>query len=104
MSIQNTIENKLNQELTPEYLEVINEDNLHNSSPGAETYFKLTIVSQAFDGVRLLARHRLVKQVVKHELETHITSLSLHTYTPSEWHHLFSSLNNANGDPFIRVA
>ena len=57
MNIKNLIEIKL-QPLRPQLLEVINESHMHNVSEGSEPHFKVTIVSNEFNGKIILARHR----------------------------------------------
>jgi len=43
-----------------EHLEVINESHKHNVPEGAESHFNVVIVSSAFEGKKLLTRHRLL--------------------------------------------
>ncbi|KHA60087.1 BolA/IbaG family iron-sulfur metabolism protein [Vibrio sp. MarTm2] len=83
--LEEVIETKLHTEFEPEYLKVINESYMHNVAPGSESHFKVIIVSEKFEGVRLIGRHRLVNQVLADELANHIHALSIHTYTSSEW-------------------
>ncbi|MEM7304845.1 MAG: BolA family protein [Pseudomonadota bacterium] len=71
--------------LAPEYLEVLNESNNHNVPPGSESHFKVTIVSDDFEGKMLVARHRIINQLLTDELEGPVHALSMHTYTPAEW-------------------
>lgn len=85
MSVQLTIESKLNESLTPTYIEVLNESGQHNVPPGSESHFKVTIVSDQFDGKLLVARHRLINSLLAEELAGPIHALSMHTYTPEEW-------------------
>ncbi len=85
MSIQTEIENKLNESIKPDYLQVINESSNHNVPPGSESHFKVTIVSDAFAGKMLVARHRIINKVLVDELNGRIHALALHTYTPAEW-------------------
>ncbi|MEM8843979.1 MAG: BolA/IbaG family iron-sulfur metabolism protein [Pseudomonadota bacterium] len=85
MKVQNTIEEKIKSSLAPDYIEVLNESNNHNVPPGSESHFKLTIVSDSFDGKMLVARHRMINSLLKEELEGPIHALSMHTYTSSEW-------------------
>ena len=85
MNVQSTIENKIKDSLAPVHLEVLNESNQHNVPPGSESHFKLTIVSQEFDNKMLVARHRIVNQLLAEELDGPIHALSMHTYTPTEW-------------------
>lgn len=60
MSMQQQIEAKLAAALSPSHLEVINESYMHRVAPGSESHFKVVVVSQAFEGQRLLGRHRQV--------------------------------------------
>ena len=69
----------------PSHLEVINESYMHRVAPGSESHFKVVVVSQAFEGQRLLGRHRQVNGVLADELAGAIHALALHTYTESEW-------------------
>ena len=85
MKIQQQIEHKLKDALTPEYLEVINESGMHNVPKGSESHFKVIIVSEYFNDLRLLQRHRAVNRVLETELNEHIHALAMHTYTNSEW-------------------
>lgn len=84
MSVQQHIEQKLQSEFHPEFLEVVNESGNHNVPPGSESHFKVTLVSERFDGEKLIGRHRLVNSTLKDEMNT-IHALALHTFTPQEW-------------------
>jgi BolA protein len=84
--IQSIIENKLTQEFEPFYLTVINESHMHNVPPGSESHFKVVVVSDRFNGLRLIARHRAINQLLGVELAEHIHALSIHAYTKDEWH------------------
>ncbi|MCG7499494.1 transcriptional regulator BolA [Vibrio sp. Of7-15] len=83
--IQETIEQKLHNELAPVHLQVINESYMHNVPAGAESHFKVIVVSELFEGKRLLARHRLVNTALADELSNMIHALAIHTYTETEW-------------------
>lgn len=78
------IESKL-QILQPEFLEVINESNNHNVPPGSESHFKVIVVSSVFQGKMLVARHRMVNDILAEELAHSIHALVLHTMTQEEW-------------------
>ena len=84
MSMQTTIEQKLASEIGVDYLQVENESHMHNVAPGAESHFKVTIVSKVFDEQMLIKRHRMVNQILQQELQQ-IHALALHTLTPQEW-------------------
>ncbi|KTC85842.1 MULTISPECIES: BolA family protein [Legionella] len=85
MSRQERINQLLTLELIPNYLEVVNESNRHQVPEGAETHFKLTVVTEKFNGLTKIARHRLVNNLLAEELDTGMHALSMHLYTPEEW-------------------
>lgn len=84
MNMQNTIETKLNTDFKIEFLEVTNESHMHNVAPGSESHFKVTIVSESFNELMLIKRHRMVNKALEQELQQ-IHALALHTLTPQEW-------------------
>ena len=85
MTIQTDIEHKIQAALQPAFLDVANESHMHNVPPGSESHFKVTVVSKKFDGVMLVARHRIINNLLKQELDGLVHALSLHTLTPAEW-------------------
>ena len=85
MSMQQTIAGKLEQALSPEHLEVINESYMHNVPEGSESHFKVIIVSDAFNDKMPVARHRMVNKILEDELKGGIHALALHTMTMAEW-------------------
>ncbi|MEZ5476754.1 MAG: BolA/IbaG family iron-sulfur metabolism protein [Thiolinea sp.] len=85
MSIQHQIETKLQQAFNPEVLEVVNESHMHNVPPGSESHFKVTIVSDEFEGKALVARHRMINKALSAELDGQIHALALHTLTPGQY-------------------
>ncbi len=85
MNKQTQIEQKIQQALQPEFLEVVNESHMHNVPPGAESHFKVTVVSEQFNGKRLIARHQQINGILAAELQGQIHALSLHTLTPDEY-------------------
>ncbi len=90
MLIHTSIEQKLLSAFDPVHLEVVDESHMHNVPPGAESHFKVVIVTPMFEGQRLLQRHRSVNAIVAEELAEKIHALALHTYTPSEWYEYYA--------------
>ena len=83
--LQERIEQKLAAELDPDHLEVVNESGNHNVPDGSETHFKVVIVAGAFEGDRLVQRHRRVNRALVDEFAGGVHALALHTYTADEW-------------------
>ncbi len=84
MTIQATIQQKLENEFDTAFLSVENESHMHNVAPGSESHFKVTIVSDRFRDEMLIKRHRMVNKTLEQELQQ-IHALALHTLTPEEW-------------------
>ena len=85
MTMQETIQTKLTHALAPTHLEVSNESHMHSVPPGAESHFKVTVVTDRFTGQRLINRHRMVNELLADELRHGLHALALHTMTPQEW-------------------
>lgn len=85
MSVAQLITDKLSQSFSPLHLDVINESNRHHVPPNSETHFKVVVVSDKFEGLRLLARHREVNACLADELANGVHALSINTYTQQEW-------------------
>ncbi|KAJ9576240.1 hypothetical protein L9F63_006902 [Diploptera punctata] len=98
--IECAVRRKLAGHLEPFHLDVLNESYMHNVPPGAETHFKVIIVSEKFDNVPLIKRHRMVNEILKDELQNGVHALSivvsafifniknkliLFAKTPSQW-------------------
>ncbi len=83
MSRQQLIESRLQQAFPLQYLDVLNES--HNHSAGQDTHFKLVVVSDAFAGLRPVARHQKVYALLQDEMARGLHALALHLYTPDEW-------------------
>ncbi len=85
MSVQATIEQKIQQALSPAHLEVINESHMHSVPPGSESHFKVVVVSDDFDGQRLIARQQQINGILADELAGPVHALTMQTLTPVEW-------------------
>lgn len=87
MSVQSTIENKITEQLSPEFLEVINQSHEHagHAHGSTDSHFKAVIVTNSFDGLGMVKRHQLVYKILAEELLSPVHALVLKTYTPDEW-------------------
>lgn len=85
MNVKQLIESTLATELTPEVLVIDDESHQHNVPEGAQSHFKVTVVADAFEGKRLLQRHRLINSMLKELLDGPVHALALHTFTQQEW-------------------
>ncbi|XP_053660818.1 bolA-like protein DDB_G0274169 [Anopheles marshallii] len=84
--IESAIRTGLTKELSPVHLDVVNESYMHNVPKGSETHFKVLVVSQHFEGLPLIKRHRLVNEIVKNQLAGEfVHALSIVAKTPLQW-------------------
>ena len=79
------IESAVAGALSPLHLEVVDESHMHSVPPGAESHFKLLVVSETFEGQPLVARHRILNRLLQEEFQAGLHALALHTWTPEEW-------------------
>merc|ERR1739836_179975 len=75
----------LEQKFNPAHLELLNESSGHNVPAGSETHFKVLVVSDSFDSVRLVDRHRMVNEALSEELSTGLHALSIVAKTEEQW-------------------
>lgn len=85
MSVQQTIEQKLNGSFEVAHLSVENESHMHSVPANSETHFKVTLVSSGFEGQGKVKRHQAIYKVLAEEMAGGVHALALHLYTPEEW-------------------
>ncbi|XP_069194804.1 bolA-like protein DDB_G0274169 isoform X2 [Procambarus clarkii] len=83
--VESTLRNKLEEALHPTHIEIMNESYMHNVPPGSETHFKVLVVSEAFNDLSLIKRHRLVNATLSEELKKGVHALSIVARTPAQW-------------------
>ena len=83
--IENQIQTKLNSAFQPAFLDVENESHKHNVPPGSESHFRVTIVSEEFEGMSLVKRHQRINAVRSEEIEGPVHALSIRAKTPEQW-------------------
>jgi BolA protein len=73
--------------LTPQNIEIIDESALHAGHAGAKSgggHYQLTIVSPAFSGQNIVARHRSIYQALGDLMSTRVHALSITAFSPEE--------------------
>ena len=83
MSVKKSMQKKLEQELSPIHLDIVDESSKHHK--GIESHFKIFIVSEKFRNLSRLDRQRLVNRILKEELSGIIHALAQKLLTPEEW-------------------
>ncbi|OOW08646.1 BolA family protein [Acinetobacter sp. MF4640] len=86
MSLEQQLIERL-QQLSPSHLEVVNESSGHGGYfPGKESHFKVIVVSDIFEGLRLVQRHQKIYAVAGDLLSPgKIHALAIHAFLPEEW-------------------
>ncbi|AGB44042.1 BolA family transcriptional regulator [Mesorhizobium sp. CO1-1-7] len=96
MSIQATMEDKLNKAFSPERLVILNESHLHAGhhhvesghhaefDGTGETHFRVRIVSANFVGMSRVERHRAVNELLADELKAGVHALAIEPAAPGE--------------------
>jgi BolA protein len=77
----------LDAALAPSELDVGDDSHLHVGHPGAASgggHYRVKIVSERFEGLRLVMRHRLVYDAVHGMMHTDIHALAITAVAPSE--------------------
>jgi len=84
MTLETSIRQKLETTFSPTYLEIENESHKH-SRGGAETHFRIIVVSEKFEGLSRVDRQRQVANLFDSERAQGLHALSQRTFTPKEW-------------------
>lgn len=81
MSVKETIEAKLNDQIKPEQMEVIDESHKHAGHAGArpegETHFHINMTASALNGQNRVNRQRMIYKILADELAGPVHALSL---------------------------
>ncbi|MDU7785951.1 MULTISPECIES: BolA family protein [Aggregatibacter] len=85
MSKQQELETRLSLEFRPHFMAIENESHMHSSGRGDSSHFKVVIVSDVFEGLNKVTRHRKIYQFLAQDLQNGIHALALHLYTKEEW-------------------
>jgi BolA family transcriptional regulator, general stress-responsive regulator len=87
-AVKQLIEERLGQGLAPTQLVVFDDSGRHaghaGHRPGAETHFRVEIISSAFSGKSRLERHRLVNDLLKDAFAAGMHALELKAKAPEE--------------------
>lgn len=89
LTVTERMTKKIQDALSPDRLEVINESHLHAGHQEAfdgtgETHFRIRIVSNAFAGMPRLQRHRTINELLQAELQDTVHALAIEPAAPGE--------------------
>lgn len=86
MDREASIRAKLEAAFAPEALSVENESHKHagHAGAGAETHFRVAVVSRVFAGKSRVERHRMVNEALQLELDGGLHALAIRALSPAE--------------------
>ncbi len=88
MSIADQIRKKLTKALNPQVFELYDESDRHRGHAGhdgrGESHFQLVVVSDSFNNLSQVERHRMIYDLLDEEIKTRVHALSIKAWTPEE--------------------
>ncbi|MBK1723415.1 BolA family protein [Thiocystis violacea] len=85
MNRKQRIESKIQDAIQPVHLDVVDESYMHAVPPDSESHFKLLVVSDSFQDMPLIERHRRINELLGEELGAGLHAVTMHTWTADEW-------------------
>ncbi|MDA1353430.1 MAG: BolA family transcriptional regulator [bacterium] len=90
---KNRIQSIIETALSPTHLEVIDDSASHAEHlpvlsghvNSEESHFHIIVVSDRFEGLNPVKRHREVNQLIASEFDTGLHALTIKTFTPEQW-------------------
>lgn len=82
------IKNKITSNLNVNKIEIMDESHLHaghNNRTQGGAHFKAVIISEQFDNLSLIERHKKIYAILGKEMGTTIHAFSMKTLTPEEY-------------------
>ena len=83
MDIEAQMRQKLEEDLSPHTLEIMDESSMHGRSN--PSHFRVLVVSDAFEGLNRVQRHQKVYSILGTDIMSKIHAFSQQTYTLREW-------------------
>ena len=93
MDIIAQIKKKIEENLAPSVIEVLDESSMHGSVQ--PSHLRVLIVSDVFVGMSSLKRHQKVFEVIGSSLLNQIHAFSQQTYTLKEWKESSSQMSQS---------
>ncbi|MGI9345051.1 MAG: BolA family protein [Gammaproteobacteria bacterium] len=84
-SREQRIKKLLQAQLAPVFLSVEDESANHSGKAGAQSHYRIQIVSDAFASLNRIQRHRAVYAALQGELSSGLHAVSLKALSPAQW-------------------
>ena len=82
--IESQIINTLSSSMNLSSLKIINESSMHNVPKGSESHFKIVVVTNDFNNLSIIKRHKLIYKTLDN-LMNKIHALSIHAFNEEEF-------------------
>ena len=82
--IESQIVNTLSSFMNLASLKIINESFMHNVPEGSESHFKIVVVTNDFNNLSIIKRHKLIYKTLD-SLMNEIHALSIHAFNEEEF-------------------
>ena len=82
--IESQIINTLSTSMNLSSLKIINESFMHNVPKGSESHFKIIVVTNDFNNLSIIKRHKLIYKTLD-SLMNKIHALSIHAFNEEEF-------------------
>ena len=82
--IESQIINTLSTSMNLSSLKIINESFMHNVPKGSESHFKIVVVTNDFNNLSIIERHKLIYKTLDN-LMNKIHALSIHAFNEEEF-------------------
>ena len=82
--IESQIVNTLSSFMNLASLKIINESFMHNVPEGSESHFKIVVVTNDFNNLSIIQRHKLIYKTLD-SLMNEIHALSIHAFNEEEF-------------------
>ena len=82
--IESQIINTLSSSMNLSSLKIINESSMHNVPKGSESHFKIVVVTNDFNNLSIIKRHKLIYTTLDN-LMNKIHALSIHAFNEEEF-------------------
>ena len=83
-TIETRIQDLLLTKFNPTVLNILNESYMHNVPEGAESHFKLVIVTDSFKDISIIKRHKAIYSALEDIIKS-IHALSIHPFDEQEY-------------------
>ena len=82
--IESQIVNTLSSLMDLASLKIVNESFMHNVPKGSESHFKIVVVTNDFNNLSIIQRHKLIYKILDN-LMNKIHALSIHAFNEEEF-------------------